>query len=125
MAEAARPDPRRHLGAEGEAQARTYLIARGYRILAANWRCDYGELDLVAQQGETIVIVEVRTRRAGTDAAFESITPTKRDKLLRLSQAFLAAHDLDDMPCRIDVIGVRFGRDGRAQIAHAEDALGW
>ncbi len=125
MPEAAPPDPRRRLGTHGEAQARAYLIARGYRILAANWRCAYGELDLVAQQGEMVVIVEVRTRRASTQAAFESITPVKRDKLLRASQAFLAEHNLDDAPCRIDVIAVRFGRDGRAQIDHAEDALGW
>jgi putative endonuclease len=118
---------RRHIrGRRGEEVARDHLLRAGYTLLAQNWRCALGELDLVMRQGETVVVVEVRTRSAGADAAFESISPAKRTKLVRALHAFLSEGGLDDAPCRVDVIAVRFDATGEhGRLVHAQDVLGW
>ncbi|MDQ2808212.1 MAG: YraN family protein [Chloroflexota bacterium] len=111
-------DSRRALGRQGEAAAATYLEAHGLTILARGWRptdtamAPYvrGELDLIAQDGDTLVFVEVRTRRAGVGPAAESVTPAKRKQVLTLALAYLAVHDLPDSTSwRIDVIALHFG----------------
>ncbi|MDX2139085.1 MAG: YraN family protein [Chloroflexota bacterium] len=119
-------DARRTLGQRGEAIARDHLLRKGYTLLAQNWRCPLGELDLVMRQGGTVVIVEVRTRRAGTEAGFASVDARKQAKLARLAQAFMSARELDDAPCRVDVVAVRFNADGlHGTLSHAEDVLEW
>ncbi|NTV62246.1 MAG: YraN family protein [Oscillochloris sp.] len=109
------PSPRRALGDFGEAAARTRLLHAGYRILASNWRCRHGEIDLVAQQGDQIVFVEVRTRRqAGPVPPEESLSPTKRARLLTLAAAYLAEAGLpSNTSCRIDLMAVEIDRTGR------------
>ncbi|GAB4144095.1 MAG: YraN family protein [Candidatus Promineifilaceae bacterium] len=101
---------RKLLGAWGESVAATYLEAHGYRIVQRNWRCIYGEIDIVAQQGETLVFVEVKTRRGGTPE--EGVTPQKAERMLTVAQAYLLAHDLD-VPWRVDVIAVELDRQGK------------
>ncbi|MCL4251017.1 MAG: YraN family protein [Anaerolineae bacterium] len=113
------------LGARGEQIAREHLTRQGYTILATNWHCAFGELDIVAQQGETIVFVEVRARRAGSDQAFASITPRKQQKLILAAQAFLSVHNLEDAPCRFDAIALSAAPGGTLRLDHAEDVLGW
>ncbi|MCA9904402.1 MAG: YraN family protein [Anaerolineae bacterium] len=113
------------LGARGEQIAREHLTRQGYTILATNWHCTFGELDIVAQQGETIVFVEVRARRAGSDQAFASITPRKQQKLILAAQAFLSAHSLEDATCRFDAIALSAAPDDTLRLDHAEDVLGW
>ncbi len=91
-----------------------------------NWTCKYGELDIVAQQGDIFVFIEVRTRRAfNTEAAFESVTPRKREKLVKLANAYLSIHEIEESPWRIDVVAVATPRAGKPIIEHVEDALGW
>ncbi len=71
---------RQRLGASGERRAASWLEARGYRILDRNWRCPSGELDLVAELADELVIVEVKTRRGSAmGAPEEAITPAKRE----------------------------------------------
>ncbi|EFO81591.1 hypothetical protein OSCT_0607 [Oscillochloris trichoides DG-6] len=120
------PSPRRSLGDFGEAAAHAYLLRQGYRILARNWRCSRGELDLVAQDGDQIVFVEVRTRRSsGPISPEESITPTKRQRLLRLAMIYLDQSDLPSTSaCRIDLIAVEVDRQGRvARLDHLISAV--
>jgi putative endonuclease len=82
---------RKETGRYGEALAERYLIKAGYEIVARNWRCAAGELDLIAWQGETLVFVEVRTRRgAQLGSPEESVTPAKQAKLIELAYTFLA-----------------------------------
>lgn len=114
------------LGRRGEQAAARYLLRAGYRILAQNWRCKLGELDIVAQDGEMIVFVEVRTRRAGTQTALESVTPAKQRRLMSAMQLFLAQHNLDDVPSRVDLIAVAFDDSGEhGSLSHAQDVLAW
>ncbi len=111
---AARSDGRRGLGAAGERLARAQLERQGYRIIEANARSCFGELDLVAIDQTCLVGVEVRTRRGGLfGTPEESITPAKAQRLVRLIEAY--AHDHPDLPrdLRIDVVAVEMDRQGR------------
>lgn len=111
-------------GRHGEALAARFLRQRGYEILATNWHCAQGELDIVARHGSTLVFVEVRTRRQShTGDAFASITPRKQERLVAAVWAWLQAHEATGADWRLDVIAVALGRSTR--IEHVEDALGW
>ncbi len=98
---------RRQVAALGEALARRHLEGLGYHIHAQNWRCAEGEIDLVAQDGETVVFAEVKTR---TGRQFgppeEAITRAKRRHLRQSALAYLEAHEHVDPAWRIDVIAV-------------------
>ncbi len=121
-------DPRRSLGQRGEAFAASHFVRAGYTLLDCNWRLpSLGELDIIAQQGEEIVFVEVRTRRgplnAAIEQALESVGPRKRARLAQLAQAYLAAHDLEDRSWRVDVaaVGCDSGTFALEIIQHALD----
>ena len=102
---------RRNTGSAGEALAVRDLRARGYTIVATGWRCGLGEIDIVARENADWVFVEVRSRYdAEPGAAFESVGKRKRAKLIRLAQAYLNDHHLDNVAWRIDVVGVTFSR---------------
>jgi putative endonuclease len=117
---------RKSLGQRGEQLALAHLRQRGYVILSTNWRCTHGELDIVAQQNDTIVFVEVRTRYTdSTDAAFESINPRKQEKLAALAHLYLEEHDLETAEWRIDVIAIAIPRSGKPHIEQVENALDW
>jgi putative endonuclease len=116
---------KRDFSTANEQRAAQFLQNKGYAILEMNWRCKYGELDIIAQQGERIVFVEVRSRRAdSTDAAFESVNRQKQAKLIKAAYHYLDAHQIPDADWRIDVIGIAITRAGKLLIEHAEDALG-
>jgi len=117
---------RRETGAHGEVLAARYLCKQGYKIVAKNWRCTEGELDLIGRQGEILVFVEVRTRR-GTylGAPEESITAAKKAKLIQLAYAFLASYDDPDCAWRIDVIAIVLDKRGRiSRLNHIPYAVG-
>ena len=106
---------RQRLGQVGERLAAEALTARGCAIVARNWRCPAGEIDLVAQDGDTLVVVEVRTRRGeayGTPE--ESVTPAKQAKLVELGQTYVQEQGWEG-PWRIDVVAVQFSRSGRLE----------
>jgi putative endonuclease len=107
------PTARTRLGDLGEAAAQRFLLGKGYKVLAAKYRCRWGEVDLVAQDGPELVFVEVRTRRStvyGTPE--ESLTPAKARRLLASSQHYLQRLAAPDTPWRIDLVTVRVERDG-------------
>jgi len=120
-------DYKRRLGRRGEEIAVAYLRQQGYRVLARNWRCTAGELDIVAWEEETLAFVEVRTRRGdrfGTPE--ESITPTKQAKLVELAQTYLQENGLTDQNWRIDVVAVEMDRgSGVKRVNLIRNAVGW
>lgn len=114
------------LGKRGENLAADHLAKQGYLLVGANWHCAYGEIDLIAQHGDTLVFVEVRTRHSGLEAAFESISARKRQNLERLAHLYLSESDLDaDTIWRIDVIAISFSPQGAPVVEHVQDALDW
>jgi putative endonuclease len=120
---AAPPDPRHELGARAERLAADHLLARGYRIVARNYRTRGGEIDLVAQDGDTLVFVEVRARsRADLGAPFETVGRVKQRRVARAAEAWLVAHDATRAPARFDVISVLVVGD-RPELQHFENAF--
>ena len=115
------PSPRSKLGAQGETIAAAHLEAQGMRIVDRNFHTRYGEVDLIAEQGDAIVFVEVKTRRTrayGTPE--ESVTPRKRERLLKTAQTYLQEHGLDQRAWRIDVVAITLQANGPAVINHVE-----
>jgi putative endonuclease len=122
-------ESRRNLGQRAENLVADRLCEAGYTILDRNWRYGQdGELDLVAQYGATVIFVEVRARRGllqeAVDSALESISATKRARLIRLAEAYLSAHDLQDRAWRITVVAVAFEGDTVA-VEIIKDAVEW
>ncbi|TLS49864.1 YraN family protein [Paenibacillus antri] len=120
---------RKATGAAGEAAAAAYLRSVGYAVVASNWRCRYGEVDLVAEAKDgALVFVEVRTRSEGTlgrfGAPLESITPKKQATLRRCAQSYLQRLPSAPAAVRFDCIGVVLDADGRSvSINHVDNAF--
>ena len=105
---------RQKLGAWGESVARTYLAANRFDIVAQNWRCARGEIDVVALRDETWHFIEVKTRRGRTRGSpEEAITPRKARQLLPTALLFLSQHDLDEVAWQIDLIAVELDPAGK------------
>lgn len=119
-------DRRLQLGGDGEAAAAEWLRARGYRILERNYRCPWGEADIIARDRcGTTVIVEVRSRHDGRRQleALQSIGPHKQRQLRRLALGLLAERERY-VDIRIDVIIVGGGAGGRLRVlAHIPNAV--
>lgn len=92
------------LGQSAEAHAEAFLKTQGLTLLTRNWRCRFGEIDLVMQDGSTLVFVEVRLRsRSDFGGAAASVTSGKQKKLLAAARQYLST--LRTLPpCRFDVV---------------------
>lgn len=114
-----RPDPRT-VGEYGERLARRYLEDRGHVVVDHNWRCELGEIDLVALDGDCVVVCEVKTRRGtGFGDPVEAVLPRKVARLRRLTGAWIEAHpEHAGRPLRIDVIGVLTPPSGPVEVRH-------
>lgn len=113
------------VGREGEEAALGVYRSRGYRLLARNWRCRLGEIDLVLSRGDALVVCEVKARRgAGFGGPHEAVTFGKQQRLRRLGEAFLSAHpSLRAAYLRFDVASVLFPA-GEGPLVHVyEDAF--
>ncbi|MDD5557408.1 MAG: YraN family protein [bacterium] len=116
--------PGRSLGERGEEIAGELLRRRGYRILARNYRCPRGEIDLIARDRDVIVFVEVKGRGSGRfGSPLEAVTPRKRRRLAAAALHYLASCGLLRARTRFDVVGIRWGPGGAPEIALARDAF--
>src|SRR5262245_64523426 len=98
---------RQILGKSGEDLAVAALERRGYAILARRYRTKYGEIDIIAREGETTVFVEVKARTTGEfGTAAEAVTRRKQLRLISMAREYLALNRLTDVPCRFDVVAV-------------------
>jgi putative endonuclease len=118
-------DPRQHLGRLGEQLAAEHLERLGYAIVARNHRTRYGEIDLVACDGRTLVFCEVKTRR-GRGQPWDALHPAKQAQVRRMARAYLS--DEADRPrvplLRFDAVGVCIDARGRlTRLEHLEDAF--
>lgn len=121
-------DARKRLGEWGEKVAAIHLEAKGYEIVARNWRCARGEIDLVARAGDELVFVEVKTRRGramGTPE--EGVTPHKARRLLELARHYLYENEIDEVAWRVDMVAVELDDGGKlVRCEHVPNAvLGW
>ncbi len=98
------------LGRFGESQAASYYRAKGYAVLAQNWRCPAGEIDLVCARGRTLVICEVKARaRTATGHPLEAVTRGKQLRLRRVAAAYLVGQTASWDEIRFDVAAVLGG----------------
>jgi putative endonuclease len=120
----------RGLGSYGERMAVRYLTDRGLEVLDRNWRCDLGEVDIVARDGGCLVVCEVKTRRSTTfGQPIEAVDHRKLARLRRLAAAWLSERRARGEPLhnitgvRVDVVGVLRPRRGPCRIEHVVGAL--
>jgi len=108
----------RKKGAQGESLAAARLQKEGYRIIERNYRCRYGEIDLIAMDRQDVVFIEVKGRGSDTfGAPEEAIGPAKQKKISRVALHYLRERGLDDRNARFDVVAVRFApRGNRVQL---------
>jgi putative endonuclease len=100
------------LGQRGEAEAARFLKKKGYTIVSRSDRRRGGEVDLIAVDGQTIVFVEVKTRRRHeTGHPAEAVDLEKQRRLTRLALAYLKQHGLLECPARFDVVAVTWPED--------------
>ena len=112
-------DGRKKLGARGEDAAVRFLCARGLRVLERNYRCRFGEIDIIALDGETVVFVEVKLRFEPVDP-FEAVDARKQGQISRTAFDFLERRAMLGRPARFDVVAV----EGRTLVCdHVADAF--
>ena len=113
------------LGERGERAAELFLKKHDYVILEKNWRCKYGEADLIAMDGDCLVFVEVKTRTSREQGfPSEAVGPKKRAKYEQIALEYLAQSDLCDLPMRFDVVDIVRVDENRAALRHHVNAFG-
>ncbi|MFK4089207.1 YraN family protein [Kribbella sp. NPDC020789] len=111
------------VGAFGEELACRYLVSQGLVVLERNWRCELGEIDIVAREGGTLVVCEVKTRRGlGYGSPLEAITYRKLTTLRKLAGAWLRSHDVRPSAIRIDFVAVLLDHGAPPQVDHLRGA---
>ena len=113
----------KELGIKGEEIAVGYLKKEGYKILARNWFSDHKEIDIVAQQGDEIVIVEVKTREGDYfEEPWEAVSTQKIRNLVDVADAWLNERQID-LETRFDVISIVFSNDVKYELTHFQGAF--
>lgn len=111
------------VGKHGENIAARLVEEWGWTVLARNWRCEHGEIDIVARDGDAVVIVEVKTRRSDAfGGALCAVTSAKMRRLRRLAAAWLERQPVSFASVRIDVLAVTLPRSGAAVVEHVRGA---
>ncbi|HRF96932.1 MAG TPA: YraN family protein [Aggregatilineales bacterium] len=109
-------------GKLGESLAVDYLQKNGYRIITTNWRCQWGEIDIIAHDGQEVVFIEVKTcHSANTESAFENMTPAKMRKFIRSAYTYADMNQI--LIWRIDAIAIALNRSSSPIIEHVQNAF--
>lgn len=115
---------RKILGDKGEKQAARYLKKKGYKVIATNYRCKYGEIDLIARHADIIIFIEVKTRTStdfGDPAA--AVDYRKQQQISKVAHHYLITHHNDDVDARFDVISILSPRAQKTEIDHISNAF--
>ncbi len=106
-------------GKDGEEKACNYLKSKKYKILEKNYRCLYGEIDIIAKYNNTLVIIEVKYRKSAKfGKGYEAVNYTKQQKIIKTLQYYINEKNVK-MPVRFDVISIDDN-----EITHIENAFG-
>ncbi|MFB0564569.1 MAG: YraN family protein [Candidatus Aminicenantaceae bacterium] len=112
------------LGKSGEETALEYLKNKNYRIIKRNYRFLRGEIDIIAYDKNTLVFIEVKTRRSKVfGLPEESVTPRKQNQIRKIAQGFLAKNDLKNIVCRFDVLSLSCCEKDGYKIKHIQNAF--
>jgi putative endonuclease len=112
------------LGRRGEDLAADYLAGTGLVVLSRNWRCREGEVDLIATDGQRLVVCEVKTRSGtGYGEPSEGVTPAKAARIRRVTAAWLRAYRVGWCEIRFDVLAVLCPQQGPVTVEHLQGAF--
>ncbi|SHG08815.1 YraN family protein [Streptoalloteichus hindustanus] len=112
------------LGRQGEDMAAAHLEQQGFVVLSRNWRCPQGELDIVATDGDRVVICEVKTRAGpGWGKPVEVLTEAQRRRIRHATMAWLSTFRVPWCDLRFDLVGVTWPPDGPVRLHHLEGAF--
>lgn len=116
-------DKRHDFGLQCEFMARNYLEQQGYLILESNWRCGHKEIDIIAKEGEMLVIVEVKAREnEDYTHAEDAVDEKKMRNLIRAAHSYILTKELD-CETRFDIITVILNNSGEYKLKHIKDAF--
>lgn len=119
-----RPAPERDaLGQRGENVAARYLRNSGYTIIVRNFRCNLGEIDIVAKDGKTLVFVEVKTRTVDDPTPEDQVNTVKRHQLTKAAKLYLTRYGVPQPPARFDVVAIVWPEGREPQIRHTPHAF--
>ncbi len=112
------------LGKSGEDVAVEYLKKKRYKIVNKGFRFLRGEIDIIAYDGDTLVFIEVKTRKSPRfTLPEESVTPAKRKQLRRVAQGYLLLEHIQDVECRFDVLSLSYDELEGYAVKHITDAF--
>lgn len=114
----------KEIGKRGEDAAAAYLERAGHTIVCRNWRCRFGEIDIIALDQDVLVLVEVKTRRGcRTGTPEESVSLKKQQRIAKLAAAYLSSTGANDISVRFDVIAIQVVTESRAILRHQRDTF--
>ena len=117
-------DNRQKIGVMGEQLAANYLRKTGKKILCTNYRCRYGEIDIIARDQETILFIEVKSRTSNTfGPPAAAVTMHKQQQIIKTALYYLTEKNLSDTAVRLDVIAVLFQREQEPCIEYISNAF--
>jgi putative endonuclease len=120
-----KPAPQKDpLGDRGENIAARELRNKGYKIIVRNFRCDMGEIDIIARDGTTLVFVEVKTRVDDVPSPQEQVNDAKQHQVTKAAKFYLTRYGVPQPPARFDVIAIVWPTGRSPQITHIENAFG-
>ncbi len=115
--------PHNPLGERGENVAARHLRNAGYRIITRNFRCELGEIDIIARDGKTLVFVEVKTRAYDDPTPEEQVNLAKQQTLTRVAKLYLGRYGTPQPPARFDVVAVVWPNGQNPIIRHTTGAF--
>ncbi len=111
-------------GRTGEDAATAFLLDRGYRIIARNYRRRFGEIDIIAEDGAVLVFVEVKTRKtASFGNPFEAVDRRKQRQISRVALDYITRHKEENRPARFDVVAVELQKGVPPRLEIIKDAF--
>lgn len=119
-----KPAPERDaLGQRGENVAARHLRNAGYTIIVRNFRCNLGEIDIIAKDGKTLVFVEVKTRAVDEPTPEDQVNTVKRHQLTKAAKFYLTRYGVPQPPARFDVVAIVWPDGREPQIRHTPHAF--
>jgi len=112
------------LGERGENVAARFLRNKGYKIIIRNFRCELGEIDIIARDGKTLVFVEVKTRAYDDPQPEDQVNTEKQHQVTKAAKLYLSRYGIPQPPARFDVVGIVWPNGRDPIIRHTPDAFG-
>ena len=120
----AKTTDKKKLGFQGEKLARKFLKKLGYRHVTSNYQIQKGEIDLIMRDGQTVVFVEVKTRRDEQFVSSENVINFHKQRHIEaVAHYFIHTHELHDLPCRFDTVAVVMSDSKKPVIRHQQNAF--